>query len=63
MGRLTAALVELRDAAETASGEWWLRALPQERVATAEREGHRALADLRRRLDAPRVPEPADRQN
>ncbi|WP_051717677.1 FUSC family protein [Streptomyces megasporus] len=63
VGRLTAALVELRDAAETASGEWWLRALPQERVATAEREGHRALADLRRRLDAPRVPEPTDRQN
>ncbi|GAA2430420.1 FUSC family protein [Streptomyces macrosporus] len=63
VGRLTAALVELRDATETASGEWWLRALPRERIAAAEREGHRALADLGRRLDALGVPAPAERQN
>jgi uncharacterized membrane protein YccC len=42
--RLTAALLELRESADTAAGEWWSSALPEERIATAERRGHRALA-------------------
>jgi uncharacterized membrane protein YccC len=49
--RLAGALVELRDAADTATGEWWQGALPEERIATAEREGHQLLAELARRLD------------
>ena len=44
-----AALVELREAVDTASGEWWQRRLPEESVATAEREGHQVLAALGRR--------------
>lgn len=51
--RLAAALVELREAVEVASGEWWQRALPAERVALAERDGHRTLARLVRHLSAP----------
>ncbi|MFH8371054.1 FUSC family protein [Streptomyces sp. NPDC018031] len=47
--RLRAALVELREAVEVASGEWWQPAGTQERAATAEREGHRLLAELVRR--------------
>ncbi|MET9498736.1 FUSC family protein [Streptomyces sp. NPDC006552] len=46
---LAAALVELRAAADTAAGEWWQRALPQERVVEAERAGHRTLAATVRR--------------
>ncbi|MFG3370475.1 FUSC family protein [Streptomyces sp. NPDC048156] len=42
--RLATALVELRAADDTAAGEWWQRALPEERVVTAERAGHRTLA-------------------
>ncbi|MGK4584807.1 FUSC family protein [Kitasatospora sp. HPMI-4] len=44
--RLSRALVELREAADTASGEWWQRALPQTRIAAAEQEGHRQLAAM-----------------
>ncbi|MEV0266101.1 FUSC family protein [Streptomyces sp. NPDC050617] len=51
--RLAAALIELREAVDVASGEWWQRALPEERVALAEQEGHRTLASLVRRLSAP----------
>jgi hypothetical protein len=40
------ALLELREAADTASGEWWSTALPEERIAAAERQGHRVLAAL-----------------
>ncbi|MDJ1131929.1 FUSC family protein [Streptomyces iconiensis] len=50
--RLIAALGELREAMETASGEWWQRALPEERVAVAEREGHQALTRLAHTLGA-----------
>ncbi|MDG9718315.1 FUSC family protein [Streptomyces sp. DH24] len=46
---LAAALVELRATAEAASGEWWQRALPQERVVHAEQSGHRTLAATVRR--------------
>ncbi|MEV4376485.1 FUSC family protein [Streptosporangium sp. NPDC049644] len=46
-GLLVAALVELREAAEVAAGEWWQRVLPAERIAHAEQEGHRTLACLR----------------
>lgn len=55
--RLALSLVELRDAFEVASGEWWQRALPAERVAAAEAEGHRTLALLVRRT-APVAPVP-----
>ncbi|WP_240512894.1 FUSC family protein [Streptomyces griseoruber] len=41
---LAAALVDLRATADTASGEWRRRALPEERVVAAERSGHRTLA-------------------
>ncbi|MEU8325250.1 FUSC family protein [Nonomuraea sp. NPDC048881] len=44
--RLRAALVEVREAADVASGEWWTGALPHERIAAAERAGHRRLATL-----------------
>ncbi|MFC4115253.1 FUSC family protein [Nonomuraea zeae] len=45
-GRLRAALVELREAADVAAGEWWSAALPHERIAAAERAGHHRLAEL-----------------
>ncbi|MEU6002996.1 FUSC family protein, partial [Streptomyces sp. NPDC047197] len=41
---LTAALVELRTAHDAAAGEWWQRALPEQRVMAAEQAGHRTLA-------------------
>ncbi|MET7693078.1 FUSC family protein [Streptomyces sp. NPDC005483] len=41
---LATALVDLRTTVEAASGEWWQRALPQERVVRAEQAGHRTLA-------------------
>ncbi|MEV4371518.1 FUSC family protein [Nonomuraea sp. NPDC049637] len=44
--RLRAALVEVREAADVAAGEWWPAALPHERIAAAERAGHRRLATL-----------------
>ncbi|MFF1379000.1 FUSC family protein [Streptomyces sp. NPDC058308] len=47
--RLTAALVDLRAAADAAAGEWWQRALPEQRVLAAERAGHRTLAATVRR--------------
>ncbi|MEW2298485.1 FUSC family protein [Streptomyces sp. NPDC006655] len=46
---LAAALAELRATADAASGEWWQRALPQERVVLAEQSGHRTLAATVRR--------------
>ncbi|MFI1094120.1 FUSC family protein [Streptomyces sp. NPDC020917] len=47
---LAAALVDLRDATDTAAGEWRQRAaLPQKRVLAAERSGHRTLAATVRR--------------
>jgi hypothetical protein len=46
---LAAAVVDLRAAADAAAGEWWQRALPEERVATAERAAHRTLAATVRR--------------
>ncbi|MFI6649364.1 FUSC family protein [Streptomyces sp. NPDC050529] len=42
--RLTGSLVELREADDTAAGEWWQRDLPQEAVLAAEQAGHRTLA-------------------
>ncbi|MGW9170290.1 FUSC family protein [Streptomyces decoyicus] len=51
--RLAGGLVELREAVEVAAGEWWQRALPEERIAHAEQQGHRALAGLVRRHSAP----------
>ncbi|MFH0179739.1 FUSC family protein [Streptomyces cacaoi] len=46
---LAAALVDLRATADAASGEWWQRALPAERVVSAEQSGHRTLAATVRR--------------
>ncbi|GAB2867148.1 FUSC family protein [Actinocorallia aurea] len=43
---LASALVGLREAADIAVGEWWRGRLPEERIAVAEREGHRELAAL-----------------
>ncbi|MEU6813913.1 FUSC family protein [Streptomyces sp. NPDC046860] len=40
---LASALTELRAAADTASGEWWSRPVPAERLTLAERAGHRTL--------------------
>jgi uncharacterized membrane protein YccC len=42
--RLTAALVDLRAANDAAAGEWWQRALPEQRVMASEQAGHRTLA-------------------
>ena len=47
--RLAASLVELRATADAAAGEWWRRALPEERVMLAEQAGHRTLAAAVRR--------------
>ena len=49
---LAAALVELRVTVDAASGEWWQRALPQERVVLAEQSGHRTLAATVRRRES-----------
>ncbi|MFJ8552309.1 FUSC family protein [Streptomyces sp. NPDC093676] len=46
---LAAAVTDLRAAADAAAGEWWQRALPEERVLRAERAGHRTLAATVRR--------------
>ncbi|MFF9624370.1 FUSC family protein [Streptomyces griseosporeus] len=46
---LAAALVELRATADAAAGEWWQRALPQDRVVLTEQAGHRTLAATVRR--------------
>ncbi|MET7858094.1 FUSC family protein [Streptomyces sp. NPDC005318] len=42
--RLTGSLVELHEAGDTAAGEWWQRALPEEQLLAAEQAGHRTLA-------------------
>ncbi|MEW2568560.1 FUSC family protein [Streptomyces sp. NPDC047070] len=57
--RLAAALVELRATADAAAGEWWQRALPQERVMLVEQAGHRTLAATVRR-QGPHVLEDAE---
>ncbi|MGA5468096.1 FUSC family protein [Streptomyces arboris] len=55
---LTARLVELREAADIAAGEWWQRALPEQRLLAAERAGHRTLAATAQRQGPPvRAPE------
>ncbi|MEU9481515.1 FUSC family protein [Streptomyces sp. NPDC048191] len=46
---LAAALADLRTTADAAAGEWWQRALPEERVVLAEQSGHRTLAAAVRR--------------
>jgi hypothetical protein len=56
--RLTGSLVELREADDTAAGEWWQRDLPQERVLAAEQAAHRTLAaTATRRGPVARAPE------
>ncbi|MFF7627301.1 FUSC family protein [Streptomyces cyaneofuscatus] len=55
---LTARLVEVREAADIAAGEWWQRALPEQELLAAERAGHRTLAATAQRLGPPvRAPE------
>ncbi|MGX1976798.1 FUSC family protein [Streptomyces kronopolitis] len=51
--RLAGCLVELREAVEVASGEWWQRALPEERIDHAQQQGHRTLVRLVRQLRVP----------
>lgn len=46
---LAGAVVDLRATADAAAGEWWQRALPQERVVLAEQAAHRTLAATVRR--------------
>ncbi|MFJ5997771.1 FUSC family protein [Streptomyces sp. NPDC092370] len=46
---LAVALADLRTTADAAAGEWWQRAVPQERVVLAEQSGHRTLAATARR--------------
>ncbi|MEU4144404.1 FUSC family protein [Streptomyces parvulus] len=49
---LAGALTDLRATVDAAAGEWWGRALPQERVVLAEQSGHRTLAAAVRRRAA-----------
>ncbi|MFH8243019.1 FUSC family protein [Streptomyces sp. NPDC018321] len=58
---LAAALTDLRATVDAASGEWWGRALPQERVVLAEQSGHRTLAATVRRQAARPDREPGTR--
>ncbi|WPP28454.1 FUSC family protein [Streptomyces sp. CL7] len=53
---LAAAVVDLRATADAAAGEWWQRALPQERVVLAEQAAHRTLAATVRRQGLPPDP-------
>ncbi|GGY37910.1 FUSC family protein [Streptomyces djakartensis] len=46
---LAVALADLRATADAAAGEWWRRALPEERVVLTEQSGHRTLAATVRR--------------
>ncbi|MQY19085.1 hypothetical protein NRB20_21690 [Nocardia sp. RB20] len=48
--RLKAALVEVRESADIAAGEWWSTELPEERIVASERAGHQMLAQLPVRL-------------
>jgi uncharacterized membrane protein YccC len=48
--RLAAALVELRESADIAAGEWWSTEVPQDKVVASERAGHQVLAELPVRL-------------
>ncbi|MFJ6845159.1 FUSC family protein [Streptomyces griseoluteus] len=51
---LAVALTDLRAATAAAQGEWWQRPFPAERLALAERAGHRTLtAAVRHRAAAP----------
>ncbi|MFE0819775.1 FUSC family protein [Streptomyces sp. NPDC058794] len=58
---LAAALTDLRATVDAAAGEWWGRALPQERVVLAEQSGHRTLAATVRRQAARTDREPGTR--
>ncbi|MEV6103430.1 FUSC family protein [Streptomyces sp. NPDC051940] len=55
---LTASIVELRDAADTAAGEWWQRALPEQALVRTEQRAHRTLAATVRRQGPPRAESP-----
>ncbi|SEC44046.1 Uncharacterized membrane protein YccC [Streptomyces sp. 2231.1] len=56
---LAAALVDLRATADAAAGEWWQRALPEDRVVLTEQAGHRTLAaTVRARGRAPQDHDP-----
>ncbi|WP_218026921.1 FUSC family protein [Nocardia vaccinii] len=48
--RLAAALVEVRESADIAAGEWWSTEVPEERIVASERSGHQVLAQLPVRL-------------
>jgi len=44
--RLAAALVQMRESADIAAGEWWSTEVPQDRIVSSERAGHQVLAQL-----------------
>lgn len=46
---LAATVVDLRATADTAAGEWWQRAVPEDRVMPVEHAAHRTLAATVRR--------------
>ncbi|WP_218026048.1 FUSC family protein [Nocardia miyunensis] len=48
--RLAGALVEVRESADVAAGEWWSTEVPEERIVASERAGHQVLAQLPVRL-------------
>jgi hypothetical protein len=50
--QLATAVTKLHEAAEIASGEWWQRALPEERITAAEDEGRQMLALLAKQTTA-----------
>ncbi|MFI2607413.1 FUSC family protein [Kitasatospora sp. NPDC018619] len=56
---LAAALLELREAADTAAGEWRRPDLPHQRAAATEQQGHHLLAALLERRGREDLPDPA----
>ncbi|MFD4660277.1 FUSC family protein [Kitasatospora sp. NPDC058444] len=57
--RLAAALLELREATDTAAGEWRRPALPHQRATDTEEQAHRLLAALLERRGRPGPPDRA----
>ncbi|MEW9551107.1 FUSC family protein [Nonomuraea sp. NPDC050783] len=55
VGRLRGALVELREVVDVVAGEWRGVVLPRERIAAAERAGHRRLAEVAGRAEVERA--------
>ncbi|MFJ7909802.1 FUSC family protein [Kitasatospora sp. NPDC096204] len=56
---LATALLELREATDTAAGEWRRPALPHQRATATEQQAHHLLAALLERRGRGRLPDPA----